>query len=58
MTKWKKAQILSRAAAHAVAREGKDIVKTAGKELFSIATLGLYRPARRNWGTRKPGRLY
>ena len=58
MTKWKKAQLLSLAAARKLAREGKDILTGAGKELFSITTLGLYRSKRSNWGARRTRRRF
>ena len=42
MAKWRKRESLG----HAMAREGKSIAKGVGKELLSIATLGLYKPKR------------
>jgi hypothetical protein len=42
MAKWRKRESL----AHALGREGKSIAKGVGKELLSIATLGLYNPKR------------
>jgi hypothetical protein len=42
MAKWRKNETLT----HALAREGGSIAKGVGKELLSIATLGLYRPKR------------
>jgi hypothetical protein len=42
MAKWKKNESLK----NALAREGKSIAKSVGKELLSIATLGLYKPKR------------
>jgi hypothetical protein len=42
MAKWRKRESLGRA----VAREGGRIAKGVGKELFSIATLGLFSPGR------------
>ena len=42
MAKWRKGESLQRA----LAREGRGIVKGVAKQLFSIATLGLYKPAR------------
>jgi hypothetical protein len=50
MAKWRKKETLSRA----LAREGRGIAKSVVKELFSIATLGLYKPRRgHNWKKRK-----
>jgi hypothetical protein len=50
MAKWGKKETLTRA----LAREGRGIAKSVVKELFSIATLGLYKPRRgSNWKTRK-----
>ena len=50
MAKWKRNESLSRA----LAREGRGIAKGVVKELFSIATLGLYKPKRGyNWKKRK-----
>jgi hypothetical protein len=50
MAKWRKKETLS----HALAREGRGITKSVVKELFSIATLGLYKPRRGyNWKRRK-----
>jgi hypothetical protein len=40
MAKWRKKESLG----HALAREGRSIVKGVGTELLSIATLGLFRP--------------
>ena len=40
MAKWRKKESLG----HALAREGRSIAKGVGKELLSIATLGLYKP--------------
>jgi hypothetical protein len=40
MAKWRKRETLGKA----LAREGKGIAKAVGKELLSIATLGLYNP--------------
>jgi hypothetical protein len=42
MAKWRKRESLGRA----LAREGGSIAKGVGKELFSIATLGLFSPKR------------
>lgn len=42
MAKWRKRESLGRA----LAREGGSIAKGVGKELFSIATLGLFSPRR------------
>ena len=42
MAKWRKNESLKKA----LAREGKAIAKGVGKELLSIATLGLYKPKR------------
>ena len=51
MAKWKKNESLPRA----LAREGRGIAKSVVKELFSIATLGLYKPRPKpNW--KKPRR--
>ena len=47
MAKWRKNESLKKA----LAREGKTIAKGVGKELLSIATLGLYKPT-----SRKPRR--
>jgi hypothetical protein len=44
MARWRKNESLSRA----LAREGRGIAKSVGKELLSIATLGLYKP-RKCW---------
>ena len=43
MAKWRKRESLGRA----VAREGGSIAKGVGRELLSLATLGLYKPPRR-----------
>ena len=43
MARWRKNESLSRA----LAREGRSIAKGVGKELLSLATLGLYKPKRR-----------
>jgi hypothetical protein len=51
MAKWRKNESLSRA----VVREGRGIAKSVVKELFSIATLGLYKP-RRGPSWKKPKR--
>ena len=40
MAKWRKKESLGLA----LAREGRGLVKAVGKELLSIATLGLFRP--------------
>jgi hypothetical protein len=40
MAKWRKGESLG----HVLAREGRSIVKGVGKEILSIATLGLFRP--------------
>ena len=40
MAKWRKNESLKKA----LAREGKAIAKGIGKELLTIATLGLFRP--------------
>ena len=40
MAKWRNKESLG----HALAHEGRSIVKGVGKELLSIATLGLFRP--------------
>lgn len=42
MAKWRKKESLG----HALGREGKSIAKGVGKELLSLATLGLYNPKR------------
>ncbi len=42
MAKWKKRESLGRA----LAREGGSVAKGVGKELLSIATLGLFRTKR------------
>jgi hypothetical protein len=42
MAKWKKNESLGRA----LGREAGSIAKGVGKELLSIATLGLFRPSR------------
>jgi hypothetical protein len=42
MAKWRKRESVGRA----LAREGGSIAKGVGKELFSIATLGLFSPRR------------
>ena len=47
MAKWRKRESLGRA----LAREGGSIAKGVGKELLSIATLGLFSPRR---GRRPP----
>ena len=47
MTKWRKKNSFGKAAGHKLAREGRDIAAGVAKELFSIATLGLYKPPRR-----------
>ena len=39
MAKWRKKESLG----HALAREGRSVVKGVGRELLSIATLGFYR---------------
>ncbi len=44
MAKWRKNESMARA----LAREGRGIAKGFGKELLSIATLGLYKPSRRD----------
>ena len=49
MAKWRKRQSLGRA----LAREGRGIVKAVGKELLSIATLGLFNPRRRRQSPRR-----
>ena len=43
MAKWRKRESLGKA----LAREGAGIGKTVVKELFSIATLGFYKPSKR-----------
>jgi len=43
MAKWGKKESLGRA----LTREGKSIAKGVGRELLSLATLGLYKPPRR-----------
>jgi hypothetical protein len=43
MARWKKNESLSRA----LASEGCGIAKGMGREVLSIATLGLYKPRRR-----------
>lgn len=43
MAKWRKRESLARA----LGREGASIAKGVGKELLSIATLGLYKPRKR-----------
>ena len=43
MAKWRKRESLG----HALAREGKSIAKGVGRELLSIATLGLYMPRKK-----------
>ena len=45
MAKWRKRQSLGKA----LRREGADIARGVGKELLSIATLGLYRPPKPKW---------
>ena len=40
MAKWRKKEPLG----HALAREGRSIAKGVGRELLSIATLGLFKP--------------
>ena len=40
MAKWRKNESLGRV----LAREGRSITKGVGRELLSIATLGLYKP--------------
>jgi hypothetical protein len=50
MAKWRKKESLG----HALAREGGGIAKSVGKELLSIATLGLFRPKKR-YGPRSKG---
>jgi len=40
----------SRSLRKVLAREGKTIAKGVGKELLSIATLGLYKPKQRKTG--------
>ena len=40
MAKWRTKESLG----HALAREGRSIVKSVGTELLSIATLGLFSP--------------
>ena len=50
MARWRKRESMGKT----IAREGKGIVKAVGKELLSIATLGLFnpkkrRPKRRRW---------
>lgn len=47
MRKWRKSDSFKKAVARSLAREGRDIAKGVGRELLSIATLGLYRPRRR-----------
>ena len=47
MARWRKRESLKRA----LGREGGSIAKGVGKELLSIATLGLFRPNRRGSGT-------
>jgi len=46
MAKWRKNESLSRA----LRREGAGIAKGVGKGLLSIATLGFYKPRRKNHG--------
>ena len=46
MAKWKKKESLG----HALGREAGSIAKGVGKELLSIATLGLYTPNRSSRG--------
>ena len=42
MAKWRKNESLGKA----MAREGKGIVRGVARELFSIATLGMYKPTK------------
>jgi hypothetical protein len=42
MARWRKGESMY----HAIGREGAGIAKGVGKELLSIATLGLYKPRR------------
>ena len=49
MATWRKGESISRA----MAREGGQILKGVGRELLSIATLGVYRPSRRSRPTKK-----
>jgi hypothetical protein len=48
MAKRRKNDSFGKAVGRALAREGRDIAKGVGKELLSIATLGLYSPKRRS----------
>jgi len=47
MARWRKRDSMQRA----LGREAGSISKEVGKELLSIATLGLFRPNRRGGGT-------
>jgi hypothetical protein len=53
MAKWRKKNSFGKALGRKFAREGRDIASGVAKELFSIATLGLYRPPRRGWKKRR-----
>jgi hypothetical protein len=53
MAKWRKKNSFGKAVSRKLAREGRDIAAGVAKELFSIATLGLYRPPRPRWKKRR-----
>jgi hypothetical protein len=53
MAKWRKKNSFGKAVGRKLTREGRDIAAGVAKELFSIATLGLYRPPRRGWKKRR-----
>lgn len=48
MAKWRKKDSFTKAVGRSLAHEGRGIAKGVGRELLSIATLGLYK-ARRTW---------
>ena len=48
MAKWRKKDSFARAVGRSLAHEGRGIPSGVAKDLFSIATLGLYKP-RRSW---------
>lgn len=47
MSKYRKSDSFPKAVKRALVHEGKGIAKSVGRELLSIATLGLYKPKRR-----------
>jgi len=53
MAKGRKKNSFREAVGRALAREGRGIAAGVAKGLFSIATLGLYRPPRRGWKKRR-----